>query len=243
MKKISKILVSIVLALLLLEGLLRLFGFQPWKPVPLQDDVVYYPKSPFALDTALGYKMLPGIYDITYGDKYKFRISIDEDGYRKMIANKIKSKRRLLIFGDSFTLGSGLNDGETYPSHLQNLLTDFQVKNFGIAGYGIANVYKQMTYLVRPNLGDICIYSYFKQHNNRYGRIVKKMMYANPQIMGSLGFLEIDKNEVGQLVTTFQPFNYKMFFLSPYSSLVNLVEDRINLYLEYKEEERFQKIG
>lgn len=43
---------------------------------------------------------------------------------------------RILVLGDSFTFGDEVNDYETYPYFLQQLLPHSEVINFGVHGYG-----------------------------------------------------------------------------------------------------------
>lgn len=50
--------------------------------------------------------------------------------------SKKENKPRLLILGDSFTFGDGVNNNETYPYYLQQKLPDAEVINFGVHGYG-----------------------------------------------------------------------------------------------------------
>ena len=40
------------------------------------------------------------------------------------------------ILGCSFTHGYGVNDMETYPAQLQELMPGYRVRNFGMDGYG-----------------------------------------------------------------------------------------------------------
>ncbi len=50
-------------------------------------------------------------------------------------------KRRVLCFGDSFTLGYGVSDEHTFPAQLQRLRPEWEVVNFGQGGYGIDQAY------------------------------------------------------------------------------------------------------
>lgn len=49
---------------------------------------------------------------------------------------KPDGKTRILVFGDSFTFGDGVNDEKTYPYFLQKELPETEVLNFGENGYG-----------------------------------------------------------------------------------------------------------
>jgi hypothetical protein len=50
-------------------------------------------------------------------------------------------KTRIVCSGDSFTLGYGVGDAETYPRQLQALDTRLEVVNMGQGGYGVDQAY------------------------------------------------------------------------------------------------------
>ena len=45
-------------------------------------------------------------------------------------------KRRVLLFGDSFTAGEGVSNGRRYGDHLERLVPDLEVYNFGLPATG-----------------------------------------------------------------------------------------------------------
>jgi hypothetical protein len=220
--------------ILIAESMLRIFGYHPWMPVYIEDEVIYKPYSPFYQDTLLGYRMHKGNFYITYNNEFTFFITINDHGYRitKLDSINFRNKKKICFLGDSFTLGSGLNDNETYPYIIQDSLFGYNVMNYAIPGYGVANIFNQIMYEVPPDSGDILIYAYFNQHNNRYERKVLKMLYAQPKLMGSMGYIVFSNDKEGRLIAEFQPYNYKMYLLSPYSSIINLLEDGKNILLD-----------
>ena len=69
------------------------------------------------------------IYDVLY--------SRDEEGRRITPDRGDKADTAVLLFGCSFTVGEGMNDGETFAWRLGERLGDkFQVFNYGFHGYG-----------------------------------------------------------------------------------------------------------
>ncbi|HEX5044380.1 MAG TPA: GDSL-type esterase/lipase family protein [Candidatus Polarisedimenticolaceae bacterium] len=50
-------------------------------------------------------------------------------------------KRRVLVFGDSFAAGTRLPGAQTWAARLQDLRPDLDVVNFGVDGYGMAQSY------------------------------------------------------------------------------------------------------
>ncbi|MCI7411650.1 SGNH/GDSL hydrolase family protein [Helicobacter bilis] len=67
------------------------------------------------------------IYDISY--------DINEFGWRKTKSSNNNSKQCFLFFGDSFTIGEGLNDNESLPFYFGQQV-DMKIYNFGFHGYG-----------------------------------------------------------------------------------------------------------
>lgn len=69
------------------------------------------------------------IYDVLY--------TTDEQGRRVTPRRGDKADTVVFIFGCSFTFGEGLNDGDSYPWKLGELLGEkYQVFNYGYHGYG-----------------------------------------------------------------------------------------------------------
>jgi len=74
------------------------------------------------------------------GSKWKFIYTVNRDRCRgKLIpVSNLYSKTNIVVLGDSYTFGEGVNDGEEYPSVLAaNLDERFDVVNLGCAGWGL----------------------------------------------------------------------------------------------------------
>jgi lysophospholipase L1-like esterase len=63
-----------------------------------------------------------------YTDNMGLRVS-------KNYFKKDASKKNILIFGDSFTFGVGLENEDTYPSLIEKKLSNFNVYNYGVGSY------------------------------------------------------------------------------------------------------------
>ena len=57
-------------------------------------------------------------------------------GVSEYAYQKLASKKRILILGDSFTFGDEVSDDATYPYYLEKMIPGFEVLNFGVNGYG-----------------------------------------------------------------------------------------------------------
>jgi hypothetical protein len=101
-----------------------------------------YTENFFQDDSLLGYKPQPNtqvnsikrqgdeiLYSVTYSiDQHSRRVTPqpDEDSRSKF----------MLLFGDSFTFGEGVNDDDTLAYHLAQLAPGYRVYNYGFSGYG-----------------------------------------------------------------------------------------------------------
>jgi hypothetical protein len=63
-------------------------------------------------------------------------ITIDSNGCRRAGSPPPASAGRILVTGDSFTFGHGVDDGETFSAQLEKTLGDSEVMNAGCVGTG-----------------------------------------------------------------------------------------------------------
>lgn len=139
---------AILLSLAVIEAALRLFSFVP-------DDVVrmgYEPDRPFRPLAGLPYGHRPGRYSQVFfrcrGDDCRsdkeVDFSINSAGLRDVehVRRKPPGTFRILVLGDSFSVGYGVSADETYPKRLEALLDArfrgrprFEVINAGVDGY------------------------------------------------------------------------------------------------------------
>ena len=72
--------------------------------------------------------------------RYSFVYTINEYGYRGPavpISNHYERKN-IVVLGDSYSFGTGVNDGQEYPAVLQRALEpEYNVINLGCGGYGL----------------------------------------------------------------------------------------------------------
>jgi lysophospholipase L1-like esterase len=94
-------------------------------------------------DADLGWSNRPDVrIENLYGEKASF--TTNSQGFRarenfdKAVA---PGKFRIVTLGDSFTLGFGVGDGESYPSQMQALCPVLQTVNMGQGGYGVDQGY------------------------------------------------------------------------------------------------------
>jgi hypothetical protein len=117
---------ALVVGLLGAEVSARLLGYSP--------AVDTRATSPWtAFDTELGWTNNPGAR-LSSGIGFA---TIEADGSRRTKPHPIAEPRGVvLVLGCSYTLGFGVDDKDAFAWKLQERFPEFDVKNFGTAGYG-----------------------------------------------------------------------------------------------------------
>jgi lysophospholipase L1-like esterase len=133
MKKLNLSIVSLVLCGLLIEVFLRLF-------VPLPKPFQHEPYLPWIdYSPTLGWvnkpdyqgrQTLAGVCDVA--------IAINSKGLRdrEYAYERTPGRERILVLGDSFTFGHGVEESQTYAAVLEDLLGGAEVLNSGVVGTG-----------------------------------------------------------------------------------------------------------
>lgn len=126
---ISLFLVSTLLGLLLSEIALRILGFKPLYVSPERDRFWQY-------DALLGWAHQPGQTGTFETEQFQTNVRINEKGLRDRShsyegQNGIK---RILVLGDSFAWGYGVEESERFSQRLEGYL-GIEVINAGVSGY------------------------------------------------------------------------------------------------------------
>ncbi len=172
-------LASTLLALVLAEGALRLFGGEIY-PVPLYPgDVVAVRDRTY--DAVIGWKLAPGEpirettadYDVTYEvNAQGFRSS--HDFAARPPASSVT--RRIAFLGDSFTFGSGVREEETFVAGVERRLErterrrglatrgEIQAFNYGLGGFGIDQMELALEHYALPWGANLVVVSFI--HND-----------------------------------------------------------------------------
>ena len=152
------------------EIILRIFsypiyGFQ--ENVFVKDDVVGYKLSS-------DYQGTQSVYGRT------FELETNSKGLRDSREYDYQKKKpRIIILGDSFAFGNGVNLEESYPEHLRNLFGDgVEIINLGVPGYGINNQYLSYINEGKRYDPDIVLISYI---NNDWN--VHQVLFKNDKIV------------------------------------------------------------
>lgn len=147
--------VMIILVFALVEASIRIFT-----PAP-----ILYEKRIMQNET-LGWVNKPNLNQVLRGENgYIMREKHDSLGLRSEynLSNTKKTKKRVLVLGDSFVYGVGLNTTESMPYFLQQELgNEFEVLNGGVSAYSTWQEFlwlKEIKQVVQPDFVLLGIYS------------------------------------------------------------------------------------
>lgn len=140
---------SIIICVVFME-----IGIRIWNPLIAKPRQAHVHR---ASDT-LGWELIPDAYGV---GKTGNKIKVNSAGFRD-IEHKIQKEKntyRIMVVGDSFTFGMGVNLEDTYAKQLERLLTStdrpVEVINCGVVGYVMwqnVETLKQKVLQYRPDL-------------------------------------------------------------------------------------------
>ncbi len=135
--RLALVVVSLGVVLGLLEGMVRIL----WRHPPLTMDEFRLSTSSFYQpDSVLGWVPKPRVVG-SHVRKGSFSSTFrtNEHGFRDRTSpfRTDSSTTRIVVVGDSFTWGYGVNDDEVYTERLEASLEGVEVINLGVAAYGL----------------------------------------------------------------------------------------------------------
>lgn len=101
-------------------------------------------RSLFRYHPTLGHQFIPGLRARVEHEGGGYLLSTNTTGFRcrhEFRAERSPGKFRILLFGDSYTAGDGVSDGQRYGDLLEALLPGVEVYNFGLSGTGTDQQY------------------------------------------------------------------------------------------------------
>ncbi|MBP9853323.1 MAG: hypothetical protein KBD53_00470 [Candidatus Omnitrophica bacterium] len=131
-KNLILIAISLLIGIVLFELTLRIIYHEKFGPRP----------AFYMADEALGWKPSPRLNNTFYGPDFVVHINTDEEGRRLGSLGPVDyTKEVIVLLGDSYTFGWGVNDDETMASYLDEMFykdskNQVRVVNLGVGGYG-----------------------------------------------------------------------------------------------------------
>lgn len=139
----------------------------------------------------IGYRFVPGLKARVSGDTGGYLIRTNDRGFRcdhDVARQRPAGMRRALLFGDSFTAGDCVSNGQRYGDLLERHIPDLQVLNFGLPGTGTDQHYLAYREFGRGVEADLLIVAVLVENIRRivaHGRVFRddrgvELVYAKP---------------------------------------------------------------
>ncbi|HMP77540.1 MAG TPA: hypothetical protein PKE12_14685 [Kiritimatiellia bacterium] len=141
-------------------------------------------------DPLLGWISRPGHYTNLYGEGRD--LTIEPDGARLTPSDDMPPPSlRVVASGDSFTMGYGVGDDQTWVAHLENQHPALDIKNLGLGGYGLGQAFLryQRDGVKLPH--DLHLFAYITENFRRAGRD-RFMGYGKPVVTVEDGELAVE---------------------------------------------------
>ena len=130
-KELITFFVSLLIAVLIAEVSVRQF-------FPQKMDI----KTIFQRDAEFGWSFYPGREStISYAELGPHQMQTNSDGFRDSEFDFSK-KNSILVMGDSYVSNIGVANEEVFTEILEEELTDTEIMNFGVNGYGPLQSYR-----------------------------------------------------------------------------------------------------
>lgn len=214
--KISLIIISCLIAFIIIELYIRIFNAQSIIPR-------YVDTSPYGIRKNIG-----NVRGKMITSEYSHKLTTNSQGFRGTKEYSLKKPLnvyRIIVLGDSLTLGYGVEDEETFSAVLEKRLSSAKPSeaiNMGVSGFGTAEELIQLREVGLDYNPDLVILAYFT--NDSYNNIVSKLF----------------KVKDGKLVRDHESFVPAIFirdrlykipgysFLSQHSHLLNFIRKRFS---------------
>lgn len=156
--KLLVLAVTTTLATLGLEGVLALMGaFKPF-PTTFVGEFENRPSDNFLSDPVTGWRMRPNHILSLKTQEMQAAYQSNTQGFRAAEDFKpAETRKRIVLAGDSFTFGYGVEYDETFGALIENELTDVVVCNLAMPGFGLDQIWLSVRHQALPLDPDLVI--------------------------------------------------------------------------------------
>ncbi len=238
------VILSVLITFLILEFFIRII-LKDGPRTELNFDLKDQPIS-FIEDQILGWKPKPGIYTFKPWSKNgkKTILTNLKDGSR--LSGYSAKDEKILFIGGSLTQGWAVDDNEVFSSLLQKKIQKYNIKNYGVGGYGGVQSYlKLKSIFEKQNDIKLTIYGFIPHHEVRNIASGSWMYLLNKGSRGTEGKVTLPYASIkdGKLIIH-EPKQYFKLPLGDKSALIAKIEKRflkINSFKRSLEETKISK--
>jgi GDSL-like Lipase/Acylhydrolase family len=160
------LLVATLLALAAAEGLLALFGLATPEP-PIYPGERTVATGP-TVDPLIGWKLPPNATVEESGVDYDVSYQANPQGFRSpQDFERATPRRRIVLLGDSYTFGTGVEQGQTFAARLEHALRRTRTYNFGIGGFGVDQMWRTLHHYALAVRPDVVVLAFIRNDLDR----------------------------------------------------------------------------
>ena len=244
-QKFTHLLGSVLLSLIIGEIFILIIGYRVFRPEPIQ--ISYEPSAAILPDSILGYTSCIGLYKTNKNNQLLSSALHWSDHSRATRQQEYTSsdtvRPRIHLYGCSLAYGQHLEDPMTMAWNLQNLLPQYDVRNYAFIGYGLHQSFLQIqSHFTQQNIPEVLIVNYASFHNERNvltrNRQKQLVPYVRQKTMlDSLTWPVYTLDETQHLVLGYNKLSYQEWPLMRWSAMMHFVEHSYNQLLRDKEKE------
>ena len=153
----------------------------------------------FQYDEILAYKFIPELKARIPHEGGGYLLETNNLGFRshhKFLKKKQKDKKRVLIFGDSFTAGDGVSNKDRFTDILESIMPNVEIYNFAISGSGTDQQYLTWDHYAKEFEYDLIIMSIQVQNINRNtARYRQYLDEKGNRVVMQKPYFEINEND------------------------------------------------
>lgn len=150
----------------------------------------------------IGFRFVPDIKARVPHEGGGYLLRTNSTGFRSdrpFTLERSAGTRRILLFGDSFTAGEGVSNGQRYSDHLERLIPNLEVFNYGLPATGLDQHYLIYQEYARQVEHDLLVIAVFVENVHRVGSRYRyftddegqRVLYAKPYFTLTGGQLEL----------------------------------------------------
>ncbi|MCS6856306.1 MAG: SGNH/GDSL hydrolase family protein [Sandaracinaceae bacterium] len=145
----------------------------------------------FEYHPLIAYKFIPNLKVRIPHESGGYLVQTNRMGFRsnhEFMRERNPQKKRVLVFGDSFTAGDGVSNGKRYTDIIEKLIPSLEVYNFGVSGTGSDQHYLIWREFARDTEHDVMVIAVLVENIRRivarYRRYLdeegRRVLFAKP---------------------------------------------------------------